>query len=208
MNIHHIFRPFQRYFRTKRMRQFWQRFGLTSESIVLDIGGCEFNWTLLPAQCHVTLINLSAPGKSYNSFTWIIGDGRHLPFKDEAFDVVYSNSVIEHLGSFGNQRFFADECRRVGQRYYVQTPNKCFFMEPHLITPFIHWLPRRIQRLLLRNFTLWGWITRPTSHYCESFMQEIRLLGEQELKHLFPEADIWHERFLGLSKSLMAVKNS
>lgn len=190
------------------MRQFWQRFGLTSESRILDIGGYEFNWTLLPAQCHVTLLNLSTSGKSDNSFTWIIGDGRHLPFKDGAFDVVYSNSVTEHLGNFNDQQLFADECIRVGRRYYIQTPNKSFFMEPHLITPFIHWLPQRIQRLLLRNFTLWGLITRPADHYCEVFMQEISLLGERELKQLFPGADIWHERFLGLSKSLMAVKNT
>lgn len=206
MNIHSIFRPFQRYFRTKRMRQFSYLFGLTSESRILDVGGYEFNWGLLQFSPNVTLLNLSVPRES--NFTWVVADGRHLPFKTGAFDIVYSNSVIEHLGSFENQQLFAAECWRVGQRYYVQTPNKWFFVEPHLITPFIHWLPRRIQRLLLRNFTVWGWITRPTSQYCESFMNEVRLLNISDLQRLFHDADIIHERFLGLSKSLIAVKNS
>ena len=115
--------------------------------------------------------------------------------------------MIEHLGYFENQQLFAAECRRVGLSYYVQTPNKFFFIEPHLITPFIHWLPHRVQRLLLRNFTVWGWITRPTKKECESFMNEVRLLSARDLQRLFPDAEIQHERFLGLSKSIMAVKN-
>ena len=206
INIHSIYRPFQRYFRTKRMRQFWQIFGLTAETRILDVGGSGFNWMLLPFSPCVTLLNLSVSRES--NFTWIVADGRHLPFKTGAFDIVYNNSVIEHLGSFENQKLFAAECRRVGLSYYVQTPNKWFFIEPHLITPFIHYLPHRIQRLLLRNFTVWGWITRPTSQYCESFMNEIRLLNKSDLQRLFPDAEIRHERFFGLSKSVMAVKNS
>jgi hypothetical protein len=188
------------------MRQFRQLFGVTAETRILDIGGSEFNWMLLRFSTHVTLLNLAVPRES--NFTCVVADGKYLPFKDGVFDLVYSNSVIEHLESFENQRLFAAEARRVGQSYYVQTPNKWFFIEPHLITPFIHWLPRRIQRLLLRNFTVWGWIARPTSQYCESFMNEICLLDKSELQRLFPDADIIHERFLGLSKSIMAVKNS
>ena len=114
--------------------------------------------------------------------------------------------MIEHLGLIENQRLFAAECRRVGENYYVQTPNKWFFIEPHLITPFIHWLPHRAQKLLLRNFTVWGWITRPTIQYCESFMKELRMLDEREMKKLFPECKIYRERFLGIVKSIIAVK--
>jgi len=206
MNIHSIFRPFQRYFRTKRMRQFQQIFGFTAETRILDIGGYEFNWMLLNFSPRVTLLNLSVPRE--RNFTWVVADGRQLPFKDGTFELAYSNSVIEHLKNDEDQNLFAAECRRVGLRYYVQTPNKWFFVEPHLITPFIHWLPRRIQRLLLRNFTVWGLVTRPTGQYCESFINEVRLLDGSDLQRLFPDAEILHERFLGLSKSIMAVKKS
>ena len=188
------------------MRQFYRLFNLTSESRILDIGGYEFNWMLLSFSPCLTLLNLAVQRES--NFTWVVADGRYIPFKDGVFDVVYSNSVIEHLGLIENQRLFAAECRRVGKNYYVQTPNKWFFIEPHLLTPFVHWLPRRIQGLLLRNFTVWGLVTRPTVQYCESFMNEIRLLNRTDLQRLFPDADIIHERFLGMSKSIMAVKAS
>ena len=190
------------------MRQFCQLFELTTESRILDVGGSEFNWGLLRFSPHVVLLNLSVPRERESNFTWVVADGRYLPFKNGAFDVVYSNSVIEHLGNFEDQRLFAKEAMRVGRRYYVQTPNKWFFVEPHLITPFIHWFPRRIQGLLLRNFTVWGWLTRPTREYCESFTNEVRLLNRSELQQLFPDAEIIHERVLGLSKSVIAVKNS
>ncbi|MEA2014065.1 MAG: methyltransferase domain-containing protein, partial [Thermodesulfobacteriota bacterium] len=168
----------------------------------------EFNWMLLGFSPYVTLLNLAVPRERESNFTWVVADGRYLPFKEGAFELAYSNSVIEHLGIFENQQLFAAECRRVGRRYYVQTPNKWFFVEPHLITPFIHWLPRGIQKVLLRNLTVWGWITRPSREYCESFMREVRLLDKVELRQLFPDADIIHERFLGVSKSIIAVKAS
>jgi len=161
---------------------------------------------LLEFQPHVTLLNLSVPRKS--NFSCVVADGAHLPFKDGAFELVYSNSVIEHLGNFENQQLFADECRRVGLSYYVQTPNKWFPIEPHLLSPFVHWLPRRIQGLLLRNFTVWGLITRPTKQHCESFMNEVCLLSKSELQKLFPDAQILYEKLLGLSKSLIAIKKS
>lgn len=188
------------------MRQFCKLFGVTAETRILDVGGYEFNWMLLSFSPFVIFLNLSVQSKS--KFYWVAADGRHLPFKGGAFDLVYSNSVIEHLRNFEDQCLFAAECRRVGRSYYVQTPNKWFFVEPHLITPFIHWLPRRIQKLLWRNFTVWGWITRPTRKYCESFMNEVRLLSKSDLKRLFPDAEIRYERFLGLNKSIIAVRNS
>lgn len=206
MNIHTLYHPFLKYFRTKRMRQFCKHFSLSTQTRVLDVGGYEFNWSLVPARPQLTILNLSLPGVKGNA-TWLIADGRHLPFKNGAFDIVYGNSVIEHLGNLESQHLFATECQRVGLCYYIQTPNKYFLIEPHLITPFIHWLPRNIQRHLLRNFTVWGLITRPTEQYCDKFMNEILLLDEKELGHLFPDATIWHERVLGLTKSLIAVRD-
>ncbi len=187
------------------MTEFWEQFHLTPETRVLDIGGNLFNWKLLPIPPQLTILNLPMNIERGKQANWLVADGKYLPFKDKAFDIVYSNSTIEHLGDFGNQSMFAAECRRVGLRYYVQTPNKWFLVEPHLITPFIHWMPRRMQKLLLRNFTIWGLVTRPTRQACNEFMQEIRLLDDGDLTSLFPDSEIWHERFLGLVKSLIAV---
>jgi hypothetical protein len=189
------------------MRQLKQLFDLNAESFILDVGGNEFNWMLHSSfPPRLMLLNLAESKDRIGNFTWIVGDGCHLPFKDDGFDLVYSNSVIEHIDLIDNQHLFAEECRRVGKYYYVQTPNKWFFMEPHLITPFVHWLPHKFQRLLLRNFTIWGLIARPTRQYCDSFMKEIRLLDERGLKRLFPECKIYREYFLGFVKSIIAVK--
>jgi len=208
MTVYDFYHMFFRYFRPRRMKAFWKSFNLSEESRVLDVGGLKFYWDFLPVKCHVTFLNLTTPKGRFKDRNWVIGDGRHLPFKDRSFDVVFSNSVIEHLGDYENQRIFAEECSRVGCQYYIQTPDKQFFIEPHLITPFVHWLPRGLQRSILRNFTLWGLISRPAGEQCDLFMEEISLLNKRDLQRLFPDADIWHERFCGLSKSLIAVKRT
>jgi hypothetical protein len=182
------------------------RFSVKPETRVLDVGGSPFNWLLLPTRPDVTLLNVCQPSDDNTGFTWLVADGRFLPFKDFSFNVVFSNSVIEHLGRIEEQRQFASECRRLGHKYYVQTPNRKFFMEPHFITPFLHWLPVRVQRKLLRNFTVWGLMTRPSAPQCDAFLNEIHLLDETELQELFPDAEIWRERFLGFTKSLIAAK--
>ena len=206
MNIHNIYTLFNKFFRKRRMRHFEIKFAIDSKSLVLDVGGSPFNWSFLSFFPRLVILNLEPPIEQNCNVAWIVANGCNLPFKDNAFDVVYSNSVIEHLGTIDNQRHFADEIARVGRRYYVQTPNKWFPIEPHYITPMIHWLPHRLQRRLLRNFTVLGLLTRPSSKECYEFLKEICLLDERELQGLFPGAEIWKERCLGFIKSLIVVK--
>ena len=73
------------------------------------------------------------------------------------------------------------------------------------MTPFVHYLPQTLQRRLLRNFTVWGILVRPTPEGCDDFLRDIRMLDERELRQLFPEAEIWRERVLGITKSLIAA---
>jgi hypothetical protein len=185
----------QRGLRRRRMDDLWGRLGLETGDRVLDVGGLPFNWSLLPSNPQLVMLNLALPatGEPGPPATWVIGDGRRLPFRDGAFDLVYSNAVIEHVGDLESQRRFADECRRVGLGYYVQTPNRRFPIEVHLMRPFIHWLPRRVQEATLRRRKRW-------------FLREIRLLDRGEMRMLFADAEIWNERVLGLSKSIIAVR--
>jgi len=205
MNVHSVYRPFLRHFRSKRMVQFAQLLRVAPHTSVLDVGGDLFNWSLLPVRPRLTILNVSVGAVREREATFIIGDGRRLPFRDCAFDIAFSNSVIEHVGNAGDQQLFAREIARVGVRYYVQTPNSRFPVEPHVITPFIHFLTKKWQRRLLRNFTVWGLLTRPTAEYCENFLRHVRLLDRKQLRGLFPEAQIHQEKFLGLTKSLIAV---
>jgi hypothetical protein len=197
---------FFRGFRQRRMLLFYQHFHIQPETTVLDIGGREFNWSLMPFTPRVTILNLGIQGPQSGRFDWVLGDARKLPFPDGSFEIVFSNSVIEHLGNAEDQRRFADEVRRVGHSYYVQTPNRYFFLEPHLVTPFIHWLPRKWQGRLLRNFTLWGWITRPDANAQDRYLNTTLMLDCAELRALFPDAEIWKERFVGLTKSFVAAR--
>jgi hypothetical protein len=112
--------------------------------------------------------------------------------------------MIEHLGTWENQRQAANEMVRVGKRIWIQTPNKWFLVEPHLITPFIHWLPRTWQRALL-PYTMWGLIAKPDASYCDGFMREIRLLTLTEMRKLFPGFSIICEKFVFMNKSLIAI---
>ena len=193
-----------RRFRRGRMAAFQRTFPLTQQTRILDVGGTRLNWSLIAVRPRITLLNLPSSGEAT-----VVGDGRYLPFRDRSFDIVFSNSVIEHISTVEDQRRFADEVRRTGQAYWVQTPDRRFPVEPHLLTPFLHWLPKSARASVARRFTFWSLIERPSQDRWEFYIrhcsEEVRLLGARELQSMFPEAQIIRERFLGLSKSLIAV---
>lgn len=126
----------------------------------------------------------------------VVGNGCELEYADESYDIVFSNSVIEHLGTWENQIRFANEARRVGGKLWIQTPAREFFIEPHFIAPFIHWMPKSARKRLLRYFTVWGWLSKPTPEQVDSAIAEIRLLSYEEMLQLFPDCEIYRERFL------------
>jgi hypothetical protein len=198
-------------FRRGRMQRFAAELGITAATRVLDIGGTPDCWRLLPVVPRVTLLNTPrAQADLAGAESWVAGDGRALPFRDGAFDIVFSNSVIEHVGDEASQRRFAAEVARVGRAYWVQTPNRWFPVEQHLLTPFLHWLPRRWQRTLMPRLNLWRLLVRVSpdrrQYYIDHYLGEIRLLTAAGLAELFPGSRVIRERFLGWTKSLIAVK--
>ena len=88
---------------------------------------------------------------NYPHVQFVRGDGRALPFKAQAVDFVFSNAVVEHVGSRENQRQFVRECLRVaGKGVFITTPNYLFPVDPHLSVPFMHFLPRPLFGALAR----------------------------------------------------------
>jgi len=209
MNIHSVYKILFTPFRKKRMARFVKIFTPSSQTKILDLGGTSFNWKLIDCKSEITLLNLLIP-KGVESepvnFKFVEGDATELKYTDFEFDICYSNSVIEHLTSFENQMKFANEVRRVGRKIWMQTPARSFFFEPHFLTPFIHFLPKNIQRKLLRNFTVWGLISRPSQQVIDTFVNEIRLLSYEEMEKLFPDCEIHKEKFLGFTKAFIAVR--
>ena len=127
---------------------------------------------------------------------------------DLEFDVVFSNSVIEHLFTWDNQMLMAHEIRRVGKRYFVQTPNKHFLLEPHFYVPGFQYLPVDVRAGLARRFALGYHERARTEEEAMQMVREIRRLSASELKTLFPEARILRERLGGYTKSLIACTSS
>lgn len=200
-----------RRFRSRRMRLFLKELEVTPETRILDVGGTPFNWELCPLRPQVTLVNLPRAREPLPAgFRLVEASGCALPFADRSFDIAFCNSVIEHLGDSGDRRRLAGEIRRVAARYWVQTPNRGFPIEPHLATPLVHWLPRQWQERIVRRASFWQWLERPTAdrrqYYVEHYLRDIRLLDAGELAELFPDAVILKEKFLGLTKSLIAVR--
>ena len=195
------------------MERFAREFPLTAETRVLDIGGTPECWELIPVRPRLVLLNTPrAKDDLMGAAEWVAGDGRALPFRDGAFDVVFSNSVIEHVGGAASQERFAREVARVGRSFWVQTPNRWFPVEQHLLTPLVHWLPKPWQRAIVPRFTVWSALVRPSADrkrfYLEHYLGDVKLLGARELAALFPGARLIRERFCGVTKSLIATSSA
>jgi hypothetical protein len=209
MNIHRVYSWISPRFRVRRLRWFRSQLPISSFERLLDVGGYPWCWPANSTSTPVTLLNRSfEPGldEKYPRFTYVLGDACALPFAAGEFDVVFSNSVIEHVYTWERQQAFATEVRRVGRMLWIQTPAREFFIEAHLLTPFVHWLPIRWQRRLIRNFSLWGWFNRPSASEVDEFLAEVRLLSRAEMTALFPDCEILEEKFLGMTKSYIAMR--
>lgn len=209
MNTHKILNVLIRPFRKRRMNKFIKLLHPTPKSTILDVGGTPFNWRLVKGIEKVTLLNLTIPenvDSDSRRYSFVEGDGTDLKYPDSSFDILFSNSVIEHLSTHENQKKFAAEAGRVGKSLWVQTPAKEFFVEPHFITPFIHYFPKSWQKRLVRNCSVWGLLTRPSQKQIDNIISELRLLSYTEMRELFPECKIIREKFLFFTKSYIAVR--
>ena len=129
-------------FREKRFSFFLKKFNKLHKPItILDVGGKINFWENRGLAGNndykITVLNIEKEKSNYSNINCLIGDATNLnQFNNKSFDIVHSNSVIEHLYNFENQKKMASEIMRVGQKYIVQTPNKYFFLEPHYLASF------------------------------------------------------------------------
>ena len=192
--------------RRKRMAKLTSCFSLADNARILDVGGSgDWNWDASGLMVSVTVINLYPP-EDVNIPNYIQGDAcdMHM-FRDGEFDLVFSNSVIEHLPSKEHQRRMAKEIQRVGKAYWVQTPNKHFPLELHLCFPFIQYLPVKWGGVFGRTWPFSFEKMRGRTEGAVADAQALLLTGKQ-LQALFPGCTLVRERFLGMAKSLVAYR--
>jgi hypothetical protein len=180
---------------------------------ILDLGGEPEYWALFDRaaleRCgvHITLVNPQAFEVADPMFTALEGDACDLPqWADGAFDLVHSNSVVEHVGDWPRMEAFAREARRLAPRYYVQTPYFWFPIEPHFSAPFFHWRSEQSRaRALMKKRH--GFADRAADvGQAMRDVQHARLLDKTQFRFLFPDARHLDETFFGLTKSLIAIR--
>jgi hypothetical protein len=194
--------------RRRRWAQILELFPDFESLRVLDLGGTTLFWSRSPVRPKfVTVVNLLEPG---DGSPWVVPvqgnacDAREL-VGEETFDLVFSNSLIEHLGGHHERARFAAVVRSMAPRYAVQTPYRYFPVEPHWIFPGMQFLPLSARNWLAPRWPLGHTHQWPASQAREEVMS-IELLSLTEMRAYFPDAHIARERFLGLPKSLTAFR--
>jgi hypothetical protein len=176
---------------------------------ILDLGGEQSFWEVMglagDSDYRIVILNVLPLEVRFSNLSVVLGNSADLHvFDDQEFDLVFSNSVIEHLGSYPRQQRMAEETQRVGVSYYVQTPNKYFPLEPHFLFPFFQFLPFGLQVALVQRFDL-GWFRKvPEKSAAIQLVRSHRLLTGQEMRTLFPRGNLFRERVLGLTKSFIS----
>jgi len=191
----------------------------TPNPVILDVGGRAEYWQrvgidfLRENRTSVIVLNLARSELKEiegidDVISTAVGNGCDLAqYADGHFDLVHSNSVIEHVVTWQNMVAFARETRRAGKCYYVQTPYFWFPIDPHFYkAPFFHWMLPPMRAWLLTHAKIAHGGRAKTLQRAYEIIDDARLLDLSQFKTLFPDAKIHMERILGLPKSIIGIR--
>ena len=196
-------------FRNERFKYFLKKINSIKKPIkILDLGGKINYWENRGLASNnnfkITILNLELEISNHQNIKYVLGNATELSiFEDNSFDIVHSNSVIEHLYNFENQKKMALEAQRFGIKHIIQTPNKYFFIEPHYLLPFFQYLPKYFQFKILTKTKI-SRLKKWDEEFAKQYIEEIRLLSVLEFKKIFPNSKIYFEKFFGMNKSFTA----
>lgn len=181
-------------FRQRRMRKFLDLVPSGRPVRILDLGGTAAYWRALPGlygarDVEIVILNLDQGEARDQNLAIRYGDACATGLADMSFDIVHSNSVIEHVGDWPRIEAMAREVRRLAPADFIQTPNFWFPIEPHYKLPAVQFLPPALRKAVTGDDPA-----------------RIRLLAAREMRRLFPDSQLWRERVLGLTKSLVAIR--
>jgi len=215
-------RAYSRHARQKRAAIFRRLFPNAMNQSILDLGGGDGGHIALVVPGHRNVMvadidrqKLAVAEAKHRHKPMLLEENPRLPFADAEFDIVFCSSVIEHITgpkdtvahirstrafeeqSLVHQRKFAEEIRRIGRGYFVQTPYKHFPIESHTMAPgLVVLLPRSVQLEIWKRWPFYNHVP------------DFSLLTVLDMKRCFPDAEIHRESVFGLTKSIMAVRRT
>jgi hypothetical protein len=195
--------------RARRWAWLVEMFPDLAEMSIVDLGGSLESWLRAPVRPrHVHLVNLEEQPAELPDWAEVdYADACELParIRSRRYDLVFSNSVIEHVGGHHRRMRFAETVRELSNAYWVQTPYRYFPIEPHWVAPGAQYLPVALRAQVVRRWPLLH--SRPTN--AADALRVVfgtELLDRTQMRYYFPDGVVLGESVLGLAKSLIAVR--
>jgi hypothetical protein len=204
--------------RARRFQTLLGHFPSLGDMRVLDFGGEPHSWRNVPVRPReIVLLNLDWQvartdyeiGDDASWMSVVAGNACAPPeaIRQDRFDLVFSNSVIEHVGGHEQRSEFARWARELGTHHWIQTPNRYFPIEPHWVFPGFQFLPARAQAHAMRHWPIGNDAGRDwTYDKALEIVRGVELVTASDMRGYFPDATIVRERLAGLTKSLVAVR--
>jgi hypothetical protein len=195
--------------RAQRSQWLVETFPDLAQMSVIDLGGRVDTWERVSMRPkHVHVVNLEPLPADLPDWAEVdYGDACALPERiaKRRYDLVFSNSVIEHVGGHERRLRFAEAVHALGQAHWVQTPYRYFPVEPHWVAPGMQYLP-----VALRTTMAYRWpLAHSRAEHRAGALDSVlwtELLDRTQMRHYFPHSTLRAERMLGLTKSLIAYR--
>jgi hypothetical protein len=193
--------------RQRRNEEFKRRFPDLADMRVLDLGGTPMSWEVagLRAQS-LTIVNLDHYEPQAPWMEAVQADACAGGFGK--FDLVFSNSLLEHLGGHARRQQFADIVQESAPAWWVQTPYRYFPIEPHWVFPGFQFMPFALRVKVTQHWDVGHNPALKDKGEAAALVASTELVSATEMRAYFPGSKIWFERFAGLPKSIVATKVS
>lgn len=197
--------------RQRKERERWlaETFPDLAQMSVIDLGGRITTWQRAPVRPkHVHMVNMQPSQTDMPEWAeFDLGDACALPAHIAArrYDLVFANSVIEHVGGHERRQRFADAVHQLSDAHWIQTPYRYFPIEPHWMAPGMQFLPVPARARMVRHWPLSYLRGKPPETVMRRVLQ-VELLGRTQFQYYFPDSLIRTETICGLPKSLIAYR--
>lgn len=195
--------------RELRLRWLADTFPDLAEMSVIDLGGRLRTWKRAPVRPkRVHVVNLeTAPEDLPDWAEFDNGDACALPahITRRRYDLVFSNSVIEHVGGHERRLRFAESVHLLSEAHWVQTPYRYFPIEPHWLAPGMQFLPITARAAMAQHWPVALWRAHSRQDALRRILN-VELLDRTQMRYYFPGSELRAERICGIPKSLIVYR--